>query len=1130
MSKPKSLSGRQFLIGFILFDLLIVGGIIWYMFTPRSDGDQYLKLINQGRVLFESGSLDSAAATFRKAIETADDQPDAKLNLAVVSLRLENLDTVLEQTAALLESDPNHAPALYLRGCVFLRKNQFEDASKALSECKSINPDIAQVAFQLGRAYEGLNQLEEAMLEYEDAVAIDPTLNAANYRLAQVYLRTDQAFLAQEIMRELQSSADSENNLSQSEDALEACVYTEIRAPFQLTQPEPKGVEVLFADRSEDWGPETESNGSRLTGPFALIDIEHDGSHETVAFSKTAEGESGLQILSWNGKRFQPSSELIPVSSSGEYRTILVGDLQNDRVEDIIAIGEQSTHVYQMSTNGLALDVTPFSGLDQALGKDAVLTDLEFTGTLDLLVTDPATGGIRMFRNLGNMIFNEQVEETGIPPLNNARQLLVDDWNRDDLMDVLISRDGESPLLLTDQRGAPLTDKNSPENWPASRIFTVGDLNNDLKPDLVALTGKGIDIRIQGSSDGQLITLNPESLGGIELHDYDQDGWLDLIAFGKGIRIWRNVGKLGFRETTSDVGMGTLSAAEIRQLAFVDIDNDGDSDWILEDEVQGLRFIENQGANANQLLKLRLFGNRSNHSGIGIRVEIEADGFRTTRTVRRLPVEIGVGNHQELQAVHVRWFDLTLSVNEVEVDPKNQIVMTELELPTGSCPYLYTWNGTEFEFHTDLLGGAPLGLPVAEGVYIQADPTEYVYLGTQETFPTREGAYEIRITEELREALYLDQIELVVADHPAGTLPLHNDKLRLPPYPESELQWFTHISPILKATRNDGLDVTEALRNRDQIHASPVKIREPQLRGLAEPYSFIMDFGPLDTTLPLAIEITGWLRFGGGMANIAASLRKDLPFPFPTLSVQMPNGEWRSLESVVAGAPIGKTKTIWIDLENQLPEGSQRLRWESAFEIHLDHVRLIQKAEPGEIAECQITRLSPSTSVLNRRGFSKYKDLPWTMPLTPNYSQVSPEAKWFRQLEGWVTRYGEINELVQVQDQALAIINAGDELAVRFETESLPELKPGFERSFFLYSVGWDKDADYHVNTGLTIEPLPWTGMNDQLYGIEDRPVFDSDSLMEKFNTRWSGSHALTARDREWSQFSDSAEIFSETD
>lgn len=1124
MSKPKSLSGRQFLIGFILFDLLIVGGILWYMFTPRSDGDQYLKLINEGRVLFESGSLESAAATFRKAIETADDQPDARLNLAVVSLRLDDLDTVLDQTSVLLESDPNHAPALYLRGCVFLRKNDFESASKAFSECKSINPDIAQVAFQLGRAYEGLNQLEEAMLEYEDAVAIDPTFNAANYRLAQVYLRTDQAFLAQEIMRELQSTADSENNLSQGEDALEACVYTEIRAPFQLTQPDPKGVEVTFKDRSEDWGPSANANEAKLSGPFALIDLEHDGNHETVVFSETPEGEFGLQLLSWNGKRFQPSAELIPVTENGDYRKILIGDLQNDRVEDIIAIGAQSTHVFQMSTNGLALDVTPFSGLDQALGKDAALTDLEFTGTLDLLVTDPATGGIRMFRNLGNMIFNEQVEETGIPTLDNAQQLLVDDWNRDDLMDVFVNREALSPLLLSDQRGAPLTDKNSPENWPVSRTFTVGDLNNDLKPDLIALTDRGIDIRIQGSSDGQLITLNPDSLGGIELHDYDQDGWLDLIAFGKGIRIWRNVGKLGFRETTSDLGVGALSAAEIRQLAFVDIDNDGDSDWILEDKDQGLRFIENQGANANQLLKLRLFGNRSNHSGIGIRIEIEADGFRTARTVRQLPVEIGVGEHQELQAVHVRWFDLTLSVNEVEVDPKNQIVMTELELPTGSCPYLYTWNGTEFEFHTDLLGGAPLGLPVAEGFYIQADPTEYVYLGTQETFPTREGAYEIRITEELREALYLDQVELVVADHPAGTYPLHNDKLRLPPYPKSELQWFTQVSPLRKATRNDGLDVTKALQNRDQIHASPVQLREPQLRGLAEPYSITLDFGPLDTARPLAIEMTGWLRFGGGMANIAASLRKDLPFPFPTLSVESPNGEWRPLESVVAGAPIGKTKTIWIDLENQLPEGAQRLRWESAFEIHLDQVRLVQKAAPSSIAKCQITRLNPKTAELKQRGFSEYLDLPWTQPMTPDYSKVTPEAKWFRQLEGWSTRYGEIKELVMYQDQALAVINAGDELAIRFDPDNLPELRAGFERSFFLYSVGWDKDADYHVNTGLTIEPLPWVGMNDQLYGTEERPAFESDLLMKKYNTRWSGGHALTARDREWSQFSESVE------
>jgi hypothetical protein len=58
-------------------------------------------------------------------------------------------------------------------------------------------------------------------------------------------------------------------------------------------------------------------------------------------------------------------------------------------------------------------------------------------------------------------------------------------------------------------------------------------------------------------------------------------------------------------------------------------------------------------------------------------------------------------------------------------------------------------------------------------------------------------------------------------------------------------------------------------------------------------------------------------------------------------------------------------------------------------------------------------------------------------------------------------------------------------------------------REFFLYVDGWDKDSDFHVVTGTQVEPLPFHGMNDQLYGREPRPRFPSDALHDRYNTRW---------------------------
>ena len=94
------------------------------------------------------------------------------------------------------------------------------------------------------------------------------------------------------------------------------------------------------------------------------------------------------------------------------------------------------------------------------------------------------------------------------------------------------------------------------------------------------------------------------------------------------------------------------------------------------------------------------------------------------------------------------------------------------------------------------------------------------------------------------------------------------------------------------------------------------------------------------------------------------------------------------------------------------------------------------------------------------------------------------------------------------------MVNSGDELSLKFAVGSLPPKPEGYVRYFFLYLDGWEKDSDFHVATGTQIEPLPFHGMHDQLYGQEKRPPFPSDPLHRKYNTRWVESRVLkqTAR------------------
>src|SRR6185295_18587635 len=103
-----------------------------------------------------------------------------------------------------------------------------------------------------------------------------------------------------------------------------------------------------------------------------------------------------------------------------------------------------------------------------------------------------------------------------------------------------------------------------------------------------------------------------------------------------------------------------------------------------------------------------------------------------------------------------------------------------------------------------------------------------------------------QITEELREVLYLDHAALQVVDHPTGTEVFSTSKLRPgKPFVPHEILTLHERKPLLKATRDDGSDVTGILREMDGKFAAPKKLRNSQLRGLAEPHSYTLDFGSL---------------------------------------------------------------------------------------------------------------------------------------------------------------------------------------------------------------------------------------------------------------------------------------------
>src|SRR5437870_5285516 len=96
------------------------------------------------------------------------------------------------------------------------------------------------------------------------------------------------------------------------------------------------------------------------------------------------------------------------------------------------------------------------------------------------------------------------------------------------------------------------------------------------------------------------------------------------------------------------------------------------------------------------------------------------------------------------------------------------VTIEELNRKPSSCPFLYTWNGSRFEFVTDFMGGGEMGYWEAPGVRNHPDPDEYVRI-RDDQLKERDGRYELRVTNELEEVLYVDRLQLIAIDHPSNT-------------------------------------------------------------------------------------------------------------------------------------------------------------------------------------------------------------------------------------------------------------------------------------------------------------------------------------------------------------------------
>ena len=585
-------------------------------------------------------------------------------------------------------------------------------------------------------------------------------------------------------------------------------------------------------------------------------------------------------------------------------------------------------------------------------------------------------------------------------------------------------------------------------------------------------------------SDSTVIAPSSLSVNQIVPLDADNDGRLDLATVGsRGAHLHHQIANQQFETNTLDEDQGSGLVAR-------DLDSDGDLDLAVSG-VGGVRQLENIGGNKNGWLALQLTGltkgnSKNNVFGLGSIVEIRHQGAYQFREVQDPVTHIGLGSVDKAD-LRVVWTN-GVPQNRIRLEGKQNVV--EEQLLKGSCPFLYTWNGAEYAFVTDLLWGAPIGLPVAENLYAGADPGELVEVTGAKP---RNGNYELQITEELWEAAYFDQVRLWVVDAPEDVEVDSN--LRIVPgkvFPE-EILASREVRPVTAAWDGQGRDVTLRVQDRDHVYADGY-LRSRYQGHASEPWSMTFDLGQAPDG-PVRLLLDGWIFPSDASLNLAMSQTAAAPPLHPRLEVETSSG-WQVLMPSM-GFPAGKTKTMVIDTP-PLPPGSQRLRIITSLWLGWDRIAWTDRPEDG--AAVVRAKLDPDHAELHYRGFSKLTRLAPNGPHHYDYQQLLDEDPWLP-FPGSYTRYGEVSELLLTADDRSVILGAGDEMTVRFSARDLPELRAGWTRTLFLESQGWDKDADKNTGEGLRLEPLPFRAMTHYPFATGEH--FPRSETLDSYRREW---------------------------
>ena len=853
---------------------------------------------------------------------------------------------------------------------------------------------------------------------------------------------------------------------------------------------------------------------------IATADYDGDGDTDIYVGSYDPISASYKHYLFNNDMaRFWDVSESVGITHEGKESVAKFVDYNNDGFLDLYIVKEGGDLLYKNAGKGVFKDVTDDSKIgNKGDGKKALFFDLDHDGDLDLF--EARSNSNSVFRNNGDDTFQEQAEKMGLSGIGiSANDAAFGDFDDDGDIDLFVVNSNANNVLYTNQRQGnfkDITEKSGLKSKKSSSSVAVGDYNNDGFLDLFVTSlngenntlyknlGTGIFEEVKSIKE-IVVSLKNVKVFDSEFFDFDNDGFLDIIVTGKsettegrGIFLYHNDGKGNFMNVSNLLPEKPRSG---KQIALFDYNGDGDLDVVIAGINGGVSLLRNDGGSINHYMNLKLVGLRAgsaknNYFGIGAKVEMRAGDLYQSMVVTDPNVYFGLGNITKVDIIRITW---TNGVPQNIFLPDADQALIEAQILKGSCPFLYTWNGDEYVFVKDITWrsalGMPLGIMGGNTMHAFADASDDYIKIPGDMLKSKNGEYTIQITSELWETIYMDKIQLVAVDHPDSIDVFVPEQFSPPPFPGLDILQVENKHFPVAARDSNGNDVLSYILEKDDKYISDFK--PDKFQGLTEMHDLILEPGKIANNQKLQLFLNGWIFPTDASINVALSQSDDLKVKSPNLQVINQNGDWETvIESI--GFPMGKDKTVIIDLSDKFLSKDRRIRLQTNMEIYWDQIFF----SVGTVnSPMSLTVLDPIAADLHYRGFSQsYKKGGRYGPHWFDYYDVDKNTKW-RDLTGKYTRYGDVLPLLTESENKYIISNAGDETTIKFNAKSLPELKSGWKRDFLIHSVGWVKDGDLNTAFGSTVLPLPFHGMESYPPSIND--IYPNNPELKKYNLEY---------------------------